>query len=125
MSREFLTMNEAAVAIGLSRRSLSSLLKKHPHYLLGGKGKQFYPNDIEALKQARREETQCRITSTNGQALTAGGYLSKSRVVSGYGEVLEQLTGKSQKRLLNPSKGQSGTAQSTVIPIHSHSPRPS
>ena len=98
MSR-FLNMDQAAQELGVSRRTLTTLLKTHPHYVAGGRGKQFYPEDIAALHKARREETQCRITSIGSNAPQTGTSAFKSKAVSGYEEVLEHLTRRKRKLL--------------------------
>lgn len=39
-------MDEAAAMLRISRRTLTSLLDRHPHYVQGGKKKVFYQRDI-------------------------------------------------------------------------------
>lgn len=37
LERHFMTMDEAAATLGVSRRTLTSLIGRHPHYVQGGK----------------------------------------------------------------------------------------
>jgi predicted DNA-binding protein (UPF0251 family) len=58
------TMNEAAKLLGMSRRLFQDFVQRHPHYCLVGRRKKiFYPEDIEALRQAQREETKHQLAA--------------------------------------------------------------
>ena len=50
-----LTMNQAAVALGVSRRTLTESLKRLPYYELRGVKKVFYPEHIDALHIVAKE----------------------------------------------------------------------
>ena len=68
---EPLSMNEAAAALGISRRTLTDTLARLPFYELRGAKKVFYPEHIAAL---RREMHQCALKSngsTGGHTFTA------------------------------------------------------
>jgi hypothetical protein len=53
-------MDGAAVALGISRRSLVYAIKLHPHYELRGNRKVFYPEHIDRL---RRDMHECASKS--------------------------------------------------------------
>lgn len=124
ITHDYVDMDTAAELLGMSRRSLTSLIKRHPYYTWGGKKKQFYPQDIAALREAVREETQCRITSIGAKAQTIGGLTLKSRAVAGFEEVLEQIEDHRRKRSQSGSRRRNGNGSSKVIPLHLHSQRP-
>lgn len=48
-------MNEAAAALGVSRRALQELVKRHPRYYANGNRKLFEESDIVALRFAMRQ----------------------------------------------------------------------
>ncbi|MFG1340949.1 helix-turn-helix domain-containing protein [Xanthobacter autotrophicus] len=48
------TIDEAAAALRVSRRTFSDLIKKHPHYHLNGRKKLFDVADLEAIWDAMR-----------------------------------------------------------------------
>jgi len=48
-------MDGAATLLGVSRRSLQAIVRIYPHYELRGNRKVFYPEHIEALREALRE----------------------------------------------------------------------
>jgi hypothetical protein len=50
------TMDEAAAALRMCRRTFSDLIRKHPHYHLNGHKKLFDVADLEALWDAMRAE---------------------------------------------------------------------
>lgn len=56
-----LSMDEAALALGVSRRFLTESLKGLPFYELRGPKKVFYPEHISAL---RREMHRCALKSS-------------------------------------------------------------
>lgn len=85
-------MDEAAAMLRLSRRTLTDVIGRHPHYVQGGKRKVFYEQDIKALIDALRAET-LRKASTHQTSVPA---------VSGYEEVLEIL--KARKRSRSPRR---------------------
>ena len=120
-----LTMDQAAETLGVSRRTLTELIKGRPDCCLwGGRKKLFDEEHITALREAIREKTKCRIARTAVPELTVGGSTSRSRVVSGYEEVLSQLTEKKRKRSLKGSKPKNGNGSSKVIDLQSHLRRP-
>lgn len=71
------TMDEAAVALGVSRRTLTDWLRRVPDaYERRGVRKVFYPEHIDRL---RREMNQCGSKSygaTGGPMLTAPGRMA-------------------------------------------------
>lgn len=54
-------MAGCALVLGISRRTLVDVLKKHPHYERRGTKKVFYPQHVDAL----REALACPISSSN------------------------------------------------------------
>ena len=50
-------MVEVARHLGMSRRTLTELIKRHPYYSRGGRAHVFYPEDLDKLRRAIREET--------------------------------------------------------------------
>jgi hypothetical protein len=55
--RPYFGMDEAALQLAVSRRTLTELIKRHPHYSWGGRKKAFYPKDIDALRLAIERQT--------------------------------------------------------------------
>jgi hypothetical protein len=53
-----LSMDEAAGALGVSRRALQEILKRHPHYYPNGKRKLFTEADIAAISRAMGRPAQ-------------------------------------------------------------------
>lgn len=47
----FVGMDDAARQLGLSRRTLTDLIKRHPYYSRGGRQNIFYPEDIQKLRE--------------------------------------------------------------------------
>lgn len=60
-----LDMKGAALALGISERTLFDALKIHPHYELRGRKKVFYP---EHISQLRRDLNKCASRS-NGSTV--------------------------------------------------------
>lgn len=126
MSERPIGMEEAAVELGCSRRTLTGLLGRHPYFSRPGRRNVFYRKDIEALKAAIRDETRakCHSRSTADPVPHSGIITSSYRAVTGYEEVLEHLTRKEQRRSRKPSKNKSGDVVPMVKPQRSNSPRP-
>lgn len=55
-----LDIKGAAIALGISERTLFDALKLHPHYELRGRKKVFYP---EHISQLRRDMNECACKS--------------------------------------------------------------
>lgn len=53
-------MDQCAVVMGVSRRWLIDLLKQYPFYELRGRRKLFYPEHVEALREALRQAASAR-----------------------------------------------------------------
>ena len=90
-------MDDAALMLRMSRRTLTSLIGRHPHYLQGGRRKVFEERDIAALTAAIREETGRRIASMRAGAHGKSG--SRPMAVAGYEEALAWISARSPKPL--------------------------
>ena len=53
-----LGMNDAARALGVSRRALQEIIKRHPFYMLNGRAKLFDEQDRQDIKDALRGEAR-------------------------------------------------------------------
>src|SRR5688572_7799274 len=67
-------MDGAAEVLGICRRTLVDVLKKHPHYEPRGSKKVFYPEHIEAL----REAMTCRTSNPSGRTMASSTPLEPS-----------------------------------------------
>lgn len=122
----YVTMDEAARLLAVSRRTLTELIKRHPHYSWGGRKKAFYPKHVEALAAAIEEETRekCRSRSTDDQEAHIGTSASQFRGVVGFEQVLEHLTRGEQGPSPKRSKRKSGNVVPLATAKHLPSRRP-
>ncbi len=121
-------MDDAAQQLGCSKRTLTRILIRHPHYSRAGRRNVFYPADIESLKAAIREETLCRVEEKTRSASTCGkkrgGSTSPLKGDTGFEKVLEHLTTLERKKSPKHGMRKSGAGGSRVIALPSRSPRP-
>ena len=52
---------EAAKHLGVTRRSLQEIVKKHPHYALNGTRKLFSESDVLLIWEGMRSESRIRL----------------------------------------------------------------
>src|SRR5512146_110976 len=97
-----LDMNQAAVALGISRRALQDLVASHPHYYINGNRKLFEESDIAALrfamrqmaaeKRAKEKRKPCRLSSSRlGSAKPHSGLFVATTSGSMWTEAQKQL----------------------------------
>ena len=91
-----INMDEAAGALGVSRRTLSDLLKDHPHYERRRNKYVFYP---EHIKRLRREIHECAFKS-NGS--TVGHSCTGPDPLAGASDNLSKLAILSERRKSAP-----------------------
>ena len=73
-------MNEAALALGVSRRKLVDLVKEHPLYEVRGQKKVFYPEHIDGIRRALRCREPEKTGTRFGRKTRAGALISRSEV---------------------------------------------
>lgn len=84
-----LDMDGAAIALGVCRRTLVEIIKKHPYYERRGKKKVFYPEDIKRIREGLKN---CKKRGNpNGTKNTATQSTSLSKAEE-YANVLEFVT---------------------------------
>ena len=73
-------MNDAALALGVSRRTLVDLVKAHPLYEVRGQKKVFYPEHIDGIRRALRCEEPEKTGTRSGRKKRAGVSISRLAV---------------------------------------------
>jgi len=119
-------MDEAARHLGMSRRTLTEVLKRHPYYTRGGRANVFYAADLAKLRHALREETWQKancIPSTAELAAPIGGFTQSLPALSESDEVLAYLIAKKQKKSRSGSRPSSGNVIPMASKSRSHSQR--
>lgn len=120
-------MDEAARHLGLSRRTLTEVIKRHPFYSRGGRANVFYAGDLEKLRRALREETWERrkqslsIPSIIDLAAPNGGFTQSLPDIGGYEEVRASLIASKRNKSHRGSRSSSGN----VIPMARNQASPS
>jgi hypothetical protein len=112
---EHVRMDEAARLLGISRRTLSAILGRHPeHCAFAGRAKVFYAEHLARLRQAIDERTKARCsTSSGGPTPPTGTLSSRCPDVLGYEEALARLT----KPARGASPGRSTRRSGNVVPM--------
>jgi hypothetical protein len=73
-------MEDAARALGVSRRKLVDLVKAHPLYEVRGQKKIFYPEHIDGIRRALRCQEPEKTGTRSGRKKRAGVSISRSAV---------------------------------------------
>lgn len=75
-------MDDAASALGVSRRKLVDLVKEHPLYEVRGQKKVFYPEHIDGIRRALRcqQPEPKKIGTRSGRKTRGGALISRSAV---------------------------------------------
>lgn len=102
-----LTMDEAAIALGICRRTLVYKLKDFPYFAKRGNRKIFYPEHIAQI----REAIDCPDSSYTSGAI--GGIVEARYEADAYEKALALIAEKSRRNSAKISKQESGK----VIPI--------
>src|SRR5687768_15633381 len=97
-----LDMWGAAQVLGISKRSLVEVVKRHPHFERRGNRKVFYPEHVETL----REVLQCPALKQN--AGKASSTLSGPLPVNAFEKALALATQKSRRNSVHNTKPSSG-----------------
>lgn len=110
-----LSLEEAAHALGVSRRKMTSIIAEHPLYERRGRKKVFYPEHIEGIRKALRCVNGHPIGNQSGRKRQVGKSISRSTATE-FAEDLAFVTRASGTSRGKPQRSSIGTP-GTVISI--------